>query len=272
MSHQESIGQLALFPELFRTPSLPSISTLPEFDKALDNLIRMSDLGAFISINVHGLDKSFSVHVRELEIPPEFLQNGRGDTVSPVYYLFPAPIRHQLRKLTYEVRGFLNSKNSFKTTFGYFLYRPYFRIWKKYIDEQKSHIQRFLSDTLKGREYGKHFLTAVNCGYQFLKDVSDEPAPWDFQRKLRLSHIQEAQKEIGSRHLTLHSLDKTVPNYPLMAIALKTSQFPSDLKSFLKQFSIQFAFKTMHLDYLKEVDIKSIEDVKQLSDRLTDET
>lgn len=198
MSHQESIGQLALFPELFRTPSLPSISTLPEFDKALDNLIRMSDLGAFISINVHGLDKSYSVHIRELEIQPEFLQNGRGDAVSQTYYLFPVHIRHQLRKLTYEVRSFLNSRNSFKTSFGYFLYRPYFRIWKKYVDEQKSHIERFLSDSLRGREYGKHFLTAVNCGYRFLEDVSDDPAPWDFRRNSASPRFMKHRRKSGT--------------------------------------------------------------------------
>ncbi|MDP6837288.1 MAG: hypothetical protein QGG85_08835 [Candidatus Marinimicrobia bacterium] len=272
MSHHESIGQLALFPELFKSPDLPSISTLPEFDKALDNMIRMNDLGAFISINVHGLDKSYSVHIRELEIPQEFLKTGHSEAVSTVYYLFPAHIRHQLRKLTYDVRSFLNSKNSFKTSFGYFLFRPYFRIWEKYVDEQKSRIEQFLSHTLKGREYGKHFLSAFDHGYRFLEDAGDDTAPWDFHRKLRLSHIQEAQKEIRERNLTLHSLDKTVPDYPLMAIALKTIQFPADLKTFLKQFTIQFAFKTIHLDYLKEVDITSIEDVKQLSDRLTDET
>ena len=171
MSHHESIGQLALFPELFKSPDLPSISTLPEFDKALDNMIRMNDLGAFISINVHGLDKSYSVHIRELEIPQEFLKTGHSEAVSTVYYLFPAHIRHQLRKLTYDVRSFLNSKNSFKTSFGYFLFRPYFRIWEKYVDEQKSRIEQFLSHTLKGREYGKHFLSAFDHGYRFLEDA-----------------------------------------------------------------------------------------------------
>ena len=73
MSHFDTTGQLALFPELIDSPELPSISTLPEFDRALHNLIKMSDLGAFISITVHGLDKSFSVHARELEIPEDFL-------------------------------------------------------------------------------------------------------------------------------------------------------------------------------------------------------
>ena len=132
MAHLDTTGQLALFPELADSPELPSISTLPEFDKALHNLIKMSDLGAFISVTVHGLDKSYSVHVRELEIPEDFLLDGRGNAVSQQFPLFPEPLRQQLRKLSYDVKGFFNRENAFRTSFGYFLYRPYFRIWSKF--------------------------------------------------------------------------------------------------------------------------------------------
>ena len=81
MSSLDSRNQLALLPELDDHPSLPSITTLPEFDRAMDNLIKMSDLGAFISINVHGVKKTFSIHTRELEIPDDFLKEEFIDAI-----------------------------------------------------------------------------------------------------------------------------------------------------------------------------------------------
>ena len=146
MSHFDTTGQLALFPELIDSPELPSISTLPEFDRALHNLIKMSDLGAFISITVHGLDKSFSVHARELEIPEDFLLDGRSDATSQQIHLFPKSLRHQVRRLSYDVKRFFNKENSFRTPFGYFLFRPYFRIWSKFVREQEQRLSGFLTD------------------------------------------------------------------------------------------------------------------------------
>ena len=42
--------QLSLFGELPNS-SNPSIATFPEFDQALNNLIKLSDLGAFIAVS-----------------------------------------------------------------------------------------------------------------------------------------------------------------------------------------------------------------------------
>ena len=264
-------GQLSLFPELFKAPSLPSISTLPEFDRALDNLIKMSDLGAFISITVHGVDKSYSVHASELEIPTDFLLDGSVDPVSPTFHLFPEEIRLHLRKKAYDVKSFFNRRNSFKTPFGYFLYRPYFRMWQKFVEERKQEIDRFLSGTLRGRTYGRHFLSAFKKGYGFLQSIKDVTAPWEFLDDVRLSHIREVRKEIRESSRTLHSLDKTIPDYPLRAIAIKTIHFPVDLKGYLNQLHFRSAFRSIHPEYLKGADIHTIEDVKRLSENLVDE-
>lgn len=271
MPKMEGIRQLALFPELFQSPSLPSISTLPEFDKSLDNLIKMSDLGAFISITIHGVEKSYSLHTRELEIPADFLLDDKVDSVSPTFHLFPEEIRHHLRKMAYDVKNFFNRKNSFKTPFGYFLYRPYFRIWQKYVEERKQHIDRFLSDALKGRTYGQNLLKAFREGYYFLETIKDDTAPWEFVKSVHLTHIHNTRKEIRRQNDTLHSLDHTFPDYPLKAITIKTLQFPLDLKSYVNQLRIQFTFKSIHLEYLKNVDIHSIEDVKRMSQKMGDE-
>ncbi|MEE9167259.1 MAG: hypothetical protein V3U24_07355 [Candidatus Neomarinimicrobiota bacterium] len=271
MSHSEGTGQLSFFPELSRSISVPSISTLPEFDKSLDNLIKMSDLGAFVSITVHGVEKSYSVHSTELEIPPDFLLEDRVDAVSDKFHLFPEDTRMHLRKMVYDVKSFFNSKNSFKTPFGFFIYRPYFRIWQAYVEEREEHIDRFLSKALKGRTYGHHFLTAFREGYAFLQSIKDDTAPWEFQESVYLSHVREVRKEIIDKNATLHSLDHTFPDYPLRAIALKTMHFPLDLKSYVAQLGIQFAFRSIHLDYLKDVEIHTIEDIKRLSQKMVDE-
>lgn len=268
MVKQEGLRQLVLFPELVSKPSLPSISTLPEFDRALDNLLKMSDLGAFISINVHGVDKSYSIHTSELEIPLEFLKDEKVNHISDTIHLFPDDVRQHLRKLTYEVKSFFNRKNSFKTPFGYFLYRPYFRIWSKFVTERKQHVEQFLLDTLKGRTYGQLFLKAFDCGYRFLEETSDDTAPWEFLKTVFLHHIQETRQRLIDNHQTLHTLDKTFPDYPLKAVALKTAHFPLDLSHYIRQLDIRFAFKSIHLEYLKEVSINSVEDVKRISEKM----
>ena len=272
MSNFDTTGQLTLFPELIDSPELPSISTLPEFDQALHNLIKMSDLGAFISVTVHGLDKSFSVHARELEIPEDFLKDERGDAASQQIHLFPEPIRHQVRRLSYDVKGFFNKENSFRTPFGYFLFRPYFRIWSKFVREQEQRLAGFLTDALSGRTYGQHFLKAFEIGYRFLESIKDDTAPWEFSDKLLLADLQEFRKKIESENLTLHSLNKTTADFPTLAIALKTAHIPPDLASFLKQVNIQFDFKSIHLDYLRDVEIFTVNDVINLSKSIWSKT
>tara|TARA_Y100000590_G_scaffold404917_1_gene492822 strand:+ start:414 stop:1100 length:687 start_codon:yes stop_codon:yes gene_type:complete len=222
MIHLDTKGQLTLFPELADSPELPSTATLPEFDQAMHNLIKMNDLGALISVTVHGLDKSYSVHVRELEIPEDFLLDGRGDAVSQQFTLFPEPLRQQLRKLSYYIKGFFNREKSFRTSFGYFLYRPYFRIWSKFVEEQQARLEGFLTDALSGRNYGKYFQRSFEKGYRFFESICDNTAPWIFKEKLKLVYLQTCRKTIKSEKLTLHSINKTTADFPMMAIALKT--------------------------------------------------
>ncbi|MFQ6615842.1 MAG: hypothetical protein ACE5HZ_03605 [Fidelibacterota bacterium] len=271
MFKSRTIGQLSFFPDLFQSSSFPSITTLPQFDRALDNLIKMSDLGAFISITVHGVEKSYSVHPRELEIPDDFILEEAIDSSSDTFHLFPHEIRHHLRNRAYDAKSFFNTRNSFKTPFGFFLYRPYFRIWHRFVEERKQEVDSFLSRNLKGRVYGQLFLTAFKKGYGFLESIRDETAPWEFLSPVRLSRIRQVRKEIRENNLTLHSLDKTIPEFPLKAIVLKTMHFPETLKDYLNQLHLQYTFRSVHLDYLKDLDIQTIEDVKKFSQGLVDQ-
>ncbi len=52
MSDKTDPRQIALFPELSKNAAIPSITTLPAFDKALNNLIKISDMGAFIELKI----------------------------------------------------------------------------------------------------------------------------------------------------------------------------------------------------------------------------
>ena len=64
--------QIALFPELSKHATIPSISTIPEFDKALSNLIKISDLGAFTELKIGGLERLYTINIQELDIPTRF--------------------------------------------------------------------------------------------------------------------------------------------------------------------------------------------------------
>ena len=119
--------QLPLFPELSKDTDIASITSLPEFDKALSNLIKISDLGAFIQLNISGLERGYSLNINEMVIPNDFLKDGSPRSVS--YHLFPDKMRNQLKKYAYEVKSFFNSKNSFYTDYGYFLFRSHFTMW-----------------------------------------------------------------------------------------------------------------------------------------------
>ena len=123
----------------------------------------------------------------------------------------------------------------------------------------------FLTDALSGRIYGNHFLEGFETGYRFLESIKDETAPWEFSDKLLLGDLKEFRKKIKTENLTLHSLNKTTSDFPTLAITLKTAHFPTDLVTFLKQVNIQFDFKSIHLDYLKNVEITTVDDVINLS-------
>ena len=88
--------QLPLFPELSKESDIASITSLPEFDKALSNLIKISDLGAFIQLNISGLERGYSLNINEMVIPNDFLKDGSPRSVS--YHLFPDKMRNQLKK------------------------------------------------------------------------------------------------------------------------------------------------------------------------------
>ncbi len=263
MREQRDPRQLPLFPELSEHVSIPSITTLPEFDRALNNLIKMSDLGAFLQINVQGLEKLYTINVPELNIPNDFLKS--DVQLSPVtIHLFPAEIRNQLKKFTYEIKSFFNPKNSFRTSFGYFLFRPHFSLWKHYLDQVKKSINDYIYSELGHGNYGQYFLAHFREGYDFFRSIADITAPWEFRDKLLLKDIDAKRKTIADKHQTVFTLKPTEVDYPFEILVLKTHHIPLVLHDYIAQVQISAIFKTIHLEYLADKSIESIDDIKEL--------
>ncbi|HJM70030.1 MAG TPA: hypothetical protein QGF08_04005 [Candidatus Marinimicrobia bacterium] len=267
MSPKRNPSQLSIFPEISGDLAAPSIATIPEFDKALGNLIKMSDLGAFIQINIQGIEKIYSLNLHELHTPPDFLQN--NITPAPItVHLFPQDTRNEIKKLTYEVKAFFNRGNSFKTSFGYFLFRSHFPSWKTYLQERQDALNQYLSDTLSKGVYGQYFLDHFQQGYDYFKDAADETAPWVFRDKILLKDIQEIRNNLMETQTTLSLLKATDLDFPFHALVLKTAHIPMVLHQFQSQVHVHSVFKTIHLEYLSDNDINTIEDVRKLTEKL----
>ena len=145
MVDQKDARQLSMFPEVSGDGSIPSISTMPDFDKALGNLIKMSDLGAFIQLNIQGLEKSYSLNLSDYPIPDDFIQLPQN--YSPLnLHLFPLRLRNRIKKEIYDIRAFFTRGNSFKTSFGYFLFRSHFSEWKEFIQSHRKILAEYLSE------------------------------------------------------------------------------------------------------------------------------
>ena len=267
MSPKHNPSQLSIFPEISGDLYAPSIATIPEFDKALGNLIKMSDLGAFIQINIQGVEKIFSLNLHELNIPIDFLKNNIPPAPITVH-LFPQNTRNELKKLTYEVKAFFNRSNSFKTSFGFFLFRSHFSFWKTYLHERQEALNQYLSDTLSKGVYGQFFLDHFQQGYDYLKDAADETAPWVFRDKLLLKDIQEVRNNLIETQATLSTLLATDLDFPFQVLAMKTTHIPMVLHQYQSQIHVHSIFKTIHLEYLSDIDINTIEDVRKLTDKL----
>lgn len=265
MSPKHNPSQLSIFPELSGDVSAPSIATIPEFDIALGNLIKMSDLGAFIQINIHGIDKSYSLNLSELHISSEFLQK---DTTPVTIHLFSQEIRNELKKLTYEVKSFFNRGNSFKTSFGYFLFRSHFPRWKTYLKKCQQTVNDYLSNTFSKGVYGHYFIDHFQKGYDLINKTADVRAPWVFREKILLKDIQDLRHELLESGSTLSTLKPTDLDYPFQLMVLKTMHIPMVLHQYQTQVQFHSVFKTIHLDYLIGIEINTIEDVRKLTKKL----
>ena len=260
-------GQLPLFPELSTGQNIPSLATLPEFGKALQNLIRMSDLGAFIELNIQGVDKLYTINLHDLDIPKDFLKNMTNYSPLTVK-LFSNDIRNEIHKLTYDIKSFFNSKNSFKTSFGFFLFRTHFDAWKNTLAERQESLQSYLANTLGKGKYGHNCVDFFRLGYEHIESYSDITAPWEFKKRPLLKDIESARKILHENQQTLFTLKQTEIEFPFNVITLKTGRVPLVLHQFQSQVHVHSIFKTIHMEYLADTAIESLDDIRQLTESM----
>ncbi|MFH1250560.1 MAG: hypothetical protein V1715_05620 [bacterium] len=258
--------QAVLFPDLMADLDLPSITTLPEYDKALRNFIKMSDFGAFIELNVSGMEKSFSFSLNELQIPRRYRQT-RQDSSSPVYHLFPATIRNHLNRLKYDARSFFNRTNSVKTSYGHFLLRQYFHLWDLHRKYFMSNVVEYLQQEIGEQRYQKYFTGAWSEAVSWLRT--------GIKRKYHhllpsadIAQIRRDRERLNSVNMTISHLDREDPDYFQNCFILKTVHIPIDLADYINGISIFSTFKTIHLEQLKKTDIDSLEDLLEFFNTL----
>jgi len=262
MREKSNPRQIELFPELSRHAVIPSITSLPAFDRALNNLIKISDMGAFIQLKISGLEKSYSINIQELDIPQDFIKRDIS-TIPFSIHLFPPDFKNEIKKLSYEVKSFFTTHNSFNTSFGYFLYRSHFSLWKHYIEKMNISMKQTLYSKLGHGKYAEYFLSHISEGYNYLKSIADIISPWEFD-EIDIKKIQFKRQKFLEEQVTFPTLKATEISYPLDLLILKTNHIPISLKDYVENIQINSIFKTIHLEYLADKNISSIEDIKKL--------
>lgn len=255
-------NQISLFPELFEDVYLPSITTLPDFDNALENFIQLSDFGALIDLNFHGIDKSYSLRLDEIQIPEKYLKL-QTESVSPVFNLFPAETRNQINRMKYDVRSFFVKNNHLKTPYGYFLFRKYFHKWDIHKKEKVESFQKYLADEIGEVAYRNYFRDIWYAGIDWIKSNLAEIHPYILSFDLDQQMTTERQRLRESR-TTIFQLDRSDRDFLVKFLVLKTIHIPQTLQEYINGISIFSTFKTIHLDYLKNSKIESIEDIERL--------
>ena len=262
MQENSDPRQIALFPEISKNATIPSISTIPAFDKALSNLIKISDLGAFIELKIGGLERVYSINIQELDIPKDFIKNDISSMPFSIN-LFASNFRNELKKKSYEVKSFFNVHNSFRTSFGFFLYRSHFSMWKIYLEKMNKSIKDDLYHSLGQGKYAEYFLENFREGYNYLKTIAGIVAPWHFD-DIDINMIKNRRKEISKNAQTIASLKATEVTFPFDLLIHKTNHIPISLKDYVENIQISSIFKSIHLEYLADKKINNVDDIKNL--------
>ena len=85
---------------------------------------------------------------------------------------------------------------------------------------------------------------------------------------LLLKDIQESRKQMKLNNTTLSSLKHTELDFPFSLMVFKTMHIPMVLHKYQSHLQIHSRFKTIHLEYLIDRDINTIEDIRKLADSL----
>lgn len=261
MSYLYDPHQIPLFPDLFED-YLPPLTSQPDFAQALDNFVKIADYGALLELNFKGIEKSYSIRKTELKIPVEYLKSA-AEEISPVFYLFPAEIRRELEHFRYRFKAFFDRHNSIKTSHGYFLFRNHTLRWERFRAAQEEELRNYLQQKVGVEYYKECFDSMFKTGLEWLSQLLKPVALYqkDFPGH---AAVVERRRELIGQGATLASLNGNDASYLLDIVVLKTMHIPSNLGQYLKGLAILSVYKTIHLDYLRNIKVESLRDVKDI--------
>lgn len=262
--------QVPLFPDLFEDVYLPPITTEPEFNHEIENFIKLADFGALLDLNFHGLEKSYSLRLSELQIPEQMLrENASAD--SPVFNLFPSELHRRLQRFRYEARSFFNNQNSIKTADGYFLFRNHFHHWESYRVQFHQNLISQLHSSIGPQRYHVYFSACFQSGLDWLTAQLRSATPYRLQFE-NLHEIDQLRKTIHKAGTTLAQLQPETTDYLINCLVIKTMHIPLSLAQFVKGVAVTSTFKTIHLNYLKNVKIETLRDIKHLLESIANQS
>ncbi len=137
-------------------------------------------------------------------------------------------------------------------------------MWKHYLEKMNKLIKDTLYSELGHGKYANYFSVHFKEGYDYLKSIAGVVAPWEFDDEIDIKKIQLRRNEIFDNQLTISTLKPTEVSYPFDLLIYKTNHIPISLKDYVENIQISSIFKSMHLEYLADKKITSIDDIKQL--------
>ena len=137
-------------------------------------------------------------------------------------------------------------------------------MWKHYLEKMNKSIKDTLYSELGHGKFAEYFLAHFKEGYGYLKSIAGVVAPWEFDDDFDIKKIQFRRSEMYENQLTISSLKPTEISYPFDLLIYKTNHIPISLKDYVENIQITSIFKSIHLEYLADKKITSIDDIKQL--------
>ena len=114
------------------------------------------------------------------------------------------------------------------------------------------------------------FKTIWNSGGDWLLSILNKSCPYLSVKNYPIENITIDRKRLEDAGKTLHHLDREEPEFLVHTLVLKTFRIPLTLQDYEKGVSILSTFKTIHLEYLKDITIENIEDIQRLLQDLWD--
>ena len=137
-------------------------------------------------------------------------------------------------------------------------------MWKIYLEKMNKEIKEMLYSKLGHGKYGEYLYEHFKQGYNYINTIADVVATWEFKKEFDIKDIRQRRQEIISKQISFTSLKPTEVDFPFDLMIHKTNHIPPTLKDYVENIQISSIFKSIHLEYLADKKISSIDDIKEL--------